>query len=370
MIRVLPIRKDEMKIPLSSVNLSDLENEYVRDALSKGWISGTGKYVSLFEEALCQKLGRGYAIATANGTLALELVLRALDIGEGDEVILPALTFVAPAAAVKAVGGIPVFADITLTTWTIDPDDVRKKITSKTKAIIAVDLLGHPADYNPLISFGLPVIEDAAEAHGAFYYGQPVGTLGVVAIFSFHANKAITTGEGGCVLTDDASLNQKMRLLANHGMTKEKPYWHDIVGFNYRMTNLTAAIGLGQVERWDELIQSRNTVAETYDHYLRDLPLQRRPIAYWAKEACCLYTTSLDARDEILKHVRAQGIDARAIWYSLPDLPLYRASCRGIYTTAQEISRHAMLLPTWSNMPIETIKQVCSSVERAFKKPD
>lgn len=368
MVKNKLIKRGEMNIPLSSVNLSRLENKYVRDALSSGWISGTGNYVTRFEEALCQKLGRNYAIATANGTIALELVIRALDIGRGDEVLVPALTFVAPAAVVRTVGSTPVFVDITNTSWTIDPQDVQNKITSRTKAIIAVDLLGHPADYQTLNSFGLPIIEDAAEAHGAHYLGKPVGTFGIASIFSFHANKTITTGEGGCVLTDDASLMKEMQLIANHGMTKEQPYWHEIIGHNFRMTNIVAAIGLGQVERWDELIEARNAVAALYDKNLLGLLMQRRPVATWAKEACWLYTICVNQRDKVLSSLRAEDIDARAIWYALPDLPLYRESCKGEYPISKEVSDHAMWLPTWAFMPPKIIMKVSSSLESAIKK--
>lgn len=357
-----------MDIPLSSVNLSNKEVEYVLDALNTGWISGTGDYLKRFEDSISERVGRSYAIAVANGTLALELILRALEVGAGDEVIVPALTFVAPAAAVSTVGGTPVFADITTSTWTIDVEDVAKKITPKTKAIIAVDVLGHPSDYDSLSAFGIPVIEDAAEAHGALYRNKPVGQFGIASIFSFHANKAITTGEGGCVLTDDESLMKKMRLIANHGMTKEKPYWHEIIGHNYRMTNLTAAVGLGQMDRWDELIQARNIVANKYDELLKQLSLTRRPVASWAKEACWLYTVTVEKRDKVLAFLHMSGVDARAIWYSLPELPIYKAGCRGEYPIARRISSTAIWLPTWANMPDSSIERVALSLETVLQQ--
>lgn len=349
---------------MSSVSLSSLETGYAQDAINTGWISGTGNYLRRFEKAISQIIGRNHAIAVSNGTVALELVLRALEIGPNDEVIVPALTFVAPAATVQAVGATPVFADITEETWTIDPVDVQRKITPKTKAIIVVDVLGHPADHDALSTFGIPIIDDAAEAHGALYRNRPVGQFGIASTFSFHANKTITTGEGGCVLTDDATLMEKMRLLTNHGMTTDKPYWHEVVGHNYRMTNITAAIGLGQLERWDELVKARNLVAAKYDQLLSQLNIVRRPVASWAKEACWLYTIGVEKRKEVLSFLHAASIDARAIWYALPDLPVYQAGCRSEYPIARRVASTAIWLPTWANMPDETIRTVAAALEK------
>lgn len=354
-----------MQIPLSSVNLSDREMRYVRDALETGWISGTGDYVRWFEEAVAAKVGRKYAVAVSNGTVAIEAALRALGIGPGDEVIVPALTFVAPAAMVCAVGAQPVFADVTADDWTIDPAEVAELITPCTKAIIAVDVLGHPCDYDALEQFGLPIVEDAAEAHGARYKGRPAGSLGLVSAFSFHANKAITTGEGGCVVTDDAELANRIRLLTNHGMTPERPYWHDLVGFNFRMTNLTAAIGVGQVERWDALVAARQRSAAAYDVLLAGCGLQRRPVAPWATEACWLYTVASPYRDLLLRNLRDAGVDARAVWPALCDLPIYADACRGDYPVARQVAATAFWLPTWADMPPKALRQVVDALRQA-----
>jgi perosamine synthetase len=355
-----------MRIPLSSVNLSRLERDYAKDAIDTGWISGTGGYLARFESALAQKLGRKHVIAVANGTVALELALLAQGVGPCDEVIVPALTFVAPAAAVRAVGAIPVFADITSESWTINPQHVRRLITDKTKAVIAVDVLGHPCEFDELLALGVPLIEDAAEAHGALYRGKPAGSFGVMSTFSFHANKTITTGEGGCVATDNDSLAKTMRLIANHGMTGERPYWHPVVGHNFRMTNVTAAIGLGQVERWDEMVAARNHVAGVYDELLGQSILKRRPVASWAREACWLYTVTATGREAILPFLRERGIDARAIWTALPDLPLYAESLRGDYSIAREVAGTAFWLPTWAHMPEEEITFVAESLVQHF----
>ena len=351
-----------MKIPLSNVNLTELEIGYAKDALESGWISGTGDYITRFERALAQKIGRKHVIAVTNGTVALELALLALGIAAGDEVIVPALTFAAPAAAVRAVGAIPVFADITSESWTIDPTEIRRLVTSRTKAIIAVDVLGHPCNYDSLLTLGFPVIEDAAEAHGALYRGEPVGGFGILSTFSFYANKAITTGEGGCTATDDDALAATMRLIGNHGMTRDRPYWHPVVGHNFCMTNVTAAIGSGQVERWSNLVAARNQVARRYDELLADLPLLHRPVACWATEACWLYTVATPERECVLAALRRLGIDARAIWMALPDLPPYLDGRRGDYRIARRIANSAFWLPTWADMPDEVIRYVADAL--------
>lgn len=355
-----------MNIPLSNISMTELEINYAKEAIESGWISSSGKYVGRFERALAQKIGRKHVVALLNGTTALELALRALGIGDGDEVIVPALTFVAPAAAVRTVRAKPIFADVDPENWTIDPGQVRRLITQKTKVIIAVDVLGHPADYDALLAFGLPIIEDAAEAHGACYRGRPVGGFGVVSVFSFFANKTISTGEGGCAATDDDSLAERMRLIAYHGMTKERPYWHDVVGHNFCMTNIAAAIGLGQVERWDELVEARNRVADEYDRLLREMPVLRRPVSAWATEACWLYTVAATERARVLKVLRNAGIDARAIWTALPALPLYADSVRGSYPVAREISSTAFWLPTWAHMPVDNIQCVAMTLREAI----
>jgi perosamine synthetase len=331
-------------VPLSGITLAGNELKYVADAVNSTWISGQGKYVSRFEEMLAEVVGRRYCIAVTNGTVAIELSLLALGIGAGDEVIVPALTFAAPAAAVMAVGARPVFVDVNRSTWTLDISGVKKAIGEATKAIIAVDLLGHPCDYDALSLFGVPIIEDAAEAHGAYYKGNPVGSFGLVSTFSFHANKTITTGEGGCVLTDDPRLHAQMRLIANHGMSKERLYWHEVVGHNFRMTNLTAAIGCAQIERWTTLVESRNQLALEYDQVIGTSDLRRRPVAEWATEACWLYCLTSSCRQEVLAGLVSRGIDARAVWTVLPECPVF-SGCKTVgFEIAAKIARECPVL--------------------------
>lgn len=361
------------RIPLSSVTLDDASLAHARDAIDARWLSGTGPHVARFEASLARQVGRRHAVAVTNGTHALELALRTWGIGPGDEVIVPALTFVAPAAAVHAVGATAVFADVDPATWTIDPHDVAHRITARTRAAIAVDVLGHPFDHDALRAAvrrtGIRLLEDAAEAHGARSRGNPAGSLGDAAIFSFHANKTITTGEGGAVVTDDDAVAAGLRLRASHGMTVERPYWHEVTGSNYRLSNVAAAIGLGQLAQWDALVAARNAVAAAYDRALADVfattPLRRRPIAAWADEACWLYTVAHPRRDHLVAALRAAGIDARAIWTALPDLPPYRGGVRGEYAVARRLAREAFWLPTWTGMPPDVVAEVTGVLRHA-----
>lgn len=367
-----------MKYPLSSPSISALEKRYVNEALDSGWISGTGGFVTRFEQALAAKVNRQHCIAVSNGTVALELALQALCIGSvyggsaEDEVIVPALTFVAPAAAVRAVGAKPVFVDVELSTWQMSAFRVAKRITPRTKAIIAVDIIGLPCNYDELylVADGIPIIEDAAEAHGARYEGRSVGSFGDITTFSFHSNKSVAGGEAGAVLTDSDELAAKMRLVANHGMTPHRPYWHDVVGRNYRLNNLTAAFLTGQVERWDELTTKRQQVAHWYDERLTELfkttELARRHVPAWSSESCWLYTLWHPERDRILAHLRSCDIDTRAIWTPLCDLPLYAESCRGDYPNARRIGYSAFWLPTSAEMTESDVKYICEKLREVL----
>lgn len=350
-------------IPLSSLLLTEAARGYAKEAIDSGWVSGTGVYIGRFEEALRKRVDRQHCIAVANGTVALEVALRALGIERGENVYIPALTFAAPAAAVRSIGACPVFVDIHPVSWTIDPAKLGHG-RSHADAMIAVDLLGHPADYDQLsIAVGHTfLIEDAAEAHGALYKGKPVGSFGRVSTFSFMANKTIATGEGGAILTNGQRLADALRLRVNHGMTKERPYFHEVVGTNARMTNITAAIGLGQVEAWDTLVGARQQVAKWYDKHLPE-GVSRRPVASWATESVWLYTVTHPERDRVVAYLRERGIDARAIWPALPDLPLYNDG--GDYPVARKVSAEAFWLPTSALMNEEQVAYICGVLREA-----
>jgi perosamine synthetase len=356
-----------MAVPLSGVDVGVSERTYVNAALDGGWLSGTGPHVRQFEQRLAERLHRGHVVAVANGTLAIELVLRAMGIGPGDEVIVPALTFAAPASSILAVGATPVLADVSPVSWTLCPDGAAATVTARTKAILAVDVLGHPADYDRLAALGLPIIEDAAEAHGASYKGKPVGSMGVASILSFHANKAITTGEGGCVATDSADLAGLMRVIANHGMRPDQPYVHEVIGRNHRMTNLAAAVGLGQLDRWDELIENRNHVSAEYAKLLDGTGCEARPVADWAGYSCWLHTITVPRRAEVLAFVRQRGVDARAIWPALSTQPLFGAGER-TFPIAEAIASSAIWLPTHSAMTSDAVVFVARTLKQALAR--
>jgi perosamine synthetase len=364
-----PVPGAARRIPLSAVTIGARERAYVNAALDAGWISGTGPFVREFERRLAERIGRAHVVAVATGTLALELALRALDIGVGDEVIIPALTFAAPASSVLAVGATPVLVDITPSSWTISPAGVAERLSARTRAIMAVDALGHPADYDALAGFGVPVIEDAAEAHGARYKGRPTGSLGHVSIFSFHANKAIATGEGGCVATDVAELAERMRIIANHGMRPELPYVHEVVGRNYRMTNLSAAVGLGQLDRWDELTSARNQVSRAYDRFLAGTTCESRPVAEWATYACWLHTVTAPNRSAALAYLHEWGVDARAIWPPLSVQPVFGPVDRR-FPVAEAIAGRAFWLPTYAEMTVDDVEFVAGALRAALGTAD
>lgn len=351
-------------IPLSRPSIGRLEKSFVADAVQSGWVSGTGPYVDRFEAALSARTGRAHVVAVNSGTTALEIVLAALGIGPGDEVIVPSLTFAAPAAAVLNAGATPVLCDISARDWTIDADLAASLVSSRTRAIIAVNVMGNLANFDELRKLGVTVVEDAAESHGARKGDRQAGSFGQVSIFSFHANKAISTGEGGCVLTDDEELATRVRLLVNHGMTSARPYEHDVAGRNGRMTNVTAALGAAQMERWDELIGGRLLVRDRYSGLAAGRGLLDQPHPEDAVSSCWLATfvTDADRRAKVVDQGRRAGVDVRAIWPALSNLPLYRGFAPRKCEVADAVSRTAIWLPTWHGMSDRTMSNVIDAV--------
>ena len=262
------------KIPVAEPDIGKEELENITEAVKSGWISSKGKFILELEEKFSKFIGTKFGVSTSNGTTALHLALEALDIKAGDEVILPTLTFIACANMVKFVGAKPVFVDSHPDYWCIDPKKIEEKLTDKTKAIMPVHLYGHPCDMDPIERIAkkhnLFIIEDCAEAHGAEYRGRKVGSMGTISCFSFYGNKIITTGEGGICLTDDEVLAEKMRIIRDHGMSLQKRYWHEVIGFNYRMTNLQAAIGVAQLGKIDYFINKKRETARMYNQLLNN----------------------------------------------------------------------------------------------------
>jgi len=364
-------------IPVAAPVLAGNEKTYVMDCLESTWISSTGKYVTKFEEAFAKFCEVEHAVSCSNGTTALHLALLALGVGPGDEVIVPTLTFVATANAVTYCGATPVFVDSEPDTWNIDPRQIESRVSPRTRGIIAVHLCGHPADMDPIRSIadrhGLFVIEDAAQAHGAEYRGRKVGSLGDVATFSFFGNKIISTGEGGMVVTNDANLSEKMRLLKSHGMDPKQRYWHPVIGYNYRMTNVAAAIGLAQVERVAWQIERRREVAKWYQDRLRDVPgLTWQPEAKWANTVWWLFTIILAdslsvERDAVMTHLAKRGIETRPIIHPVHTLPPYVDAVGGErFPVAERLARGGINLPTWAGVTREDVDRVCGALMESF----
>lgn len=341
-------------IPLIEPVLGDDELNNVIEAVKSGWVSSKGKFISQFEEKFAEYCGVKYGVATSNGTVALHLALVALGIGEGDEVIVPTFTFIATANAVRYTGATPVFVDSHPDYWCIDPERTEKAITARTKAIIPVHLYGHPCDMDAIMDIArrrkLYVIEDAAEAHGAEYMGKKVGSFGDINCFSFYGNKTITTGEGGMCLTNDKALAEKMRILRDHGMNLSKKYWHDVIGFNYRMTNLQAALGVAQLLKLNEFIRRKRENARLYSSLLNKTNgITLPPEMTWAKNIYWMYTILIEDsfgedKATVVKRLEAKGVETRPLFYPIHLMPPYRM--RRKFHAAEELSRKGICLPS------------------------
>lgn len=357
-------------IPISQPSIGEKEIEYVTDAVKSGWVSSLGKYIDRFEENFASYCGVKYAVATSNGTTGLHLALVALGIKAGDEVIIPDLTFVATASAVKYIGAKVITVDISEDTLCISPKAIKDAITSKTKAIIPVHLYGHPADMIEINKIAkdhnLHVIEDAAEAHGAEVNGKKVGGLSDAGVFSFYGNKIITSGEGGMVTTNNGKLYEKLRFLRDHAMSKEKRYWHTEVGFNYRMTNLQAALGVAQFERIEEILMKKRKVFEQYSLLLggfKGVKLNYK--APWAKNIywmVCLEIIdfSEDQRDEFIANLKNKGIDSRPFFYPVSDMPIYDTSDTPV---THKIFQRGINLPSYFDLTEKQVIYICECVK-------
>lgn len=342
-------------IHVAAPDLSGNEQVYVAECLETTWISSAGRFIAEFEREFAALCGVTHAIATNNGTTALHLALVAAGIRPGDEVIVPVLTYIASANAVRYCGAEPVFVDVEPGTMNLDPRAVEAAITPRTRAIMPVDLYGNPADLPAITAIArahdLLVIQDSAEAHGAEVDGRRVGSLADATSFSFFGNKIVTTGEGGAVTTDDDELAARLRLLRGQGMDPERRYWFPEVGFNYRMTNVAAAIGVAQLERFEDMLDARDMLSKTYDEALRDAPgvtlPQQRP---GTRRVNWMYTVTLDGltvqqRDEVIEGMHADGIETRPVFHPLHHLPPYRQE-DGRYPVAERLGATGISLPT------------------------
>ncbi|MFA5786457.1 MAG: DegT/DnrJ/EryC1/StrS family aminotransferase [Actinomycetota bacterium] len=347
-------------IPVSAATIGARECDYVLDCLRSTWISSRGEYIPRFEAQFARVCGARHAVACNNGTAALHLALLAIGIGPGDEVIVPTLTYVASANAVRYCGGEVKFADSLPGTWNMDPEDVKREIGPNTKAIMAVHLYGEPADMAPLLELadehGLSVVEDAAEAHGATYGGRPVGAIGRIGTFSFYGNKIITTGEGGMVVTNDDRLAERCLLLRGQGQAFDRTYWFPVIGYNYRMTNIEAAIGLAQVESLEDQLARRRSIATRYRENLGDVPglsfqasSGRSQSANWMV-GVLLPVRSAQERDGVASDLREWGIETRPFFYPIHTMPPYADRESGSLPIATDLSARGICLPTWGGL--------------------
>ena len=376
-ITIIPIVDDEMRlvdyveydenmhISLAQPQLNGNEYRYLMDAFLSTWISSTGKYITKFEEDFSEYCGVRYGVAVSNGTTALHLALVALGIGPGDEVIVPDITFAATINAVLYTGATPVIVDIEMDSWCISPEEIEKAITSKTKAIIPVHIYGQPCDMDAICNvakkYKLYIIEDCAEAHGAEWNNKKVGSFGDISCFSFFGNKVMTTGEGGMCITDNQELSEKMRILRDHGMSKAKKYYHECIGFNYRMTNLQAAIGTAQVERLDEILSWREDLEGRYREKLtgiKGIILQKNNLPRRQKIAWLVsILVDEDKRDDIINVLKENGIDVRPFFIPLSEMSIYAEYAKNC-TNSKRISRMGINLPTTVEVSVSVIEKI------------
>lgn len=366
----------KMLIPIASPVIGKEEEKLVLEGLRSGWVSSIGKFIQQFENEFAKFSGTKYAVTTSNGTSALHLALVAAGIGPGDEVIVPTLTFVATANAVVYTGAKPVFVDSELETWNIDPEKIKAKINRRTKAIIPVHLYGHPANMQDILAiarkYNLIVIEDAAESHGALYKNKVVGSLGDMGCFSFFGNKIMTTGEGGMITTNNKSFVQEIRMLRDHGASGKRRYYNPKLGFNYRMTNIQAAIGLAQLRKINKIIDRKREIAKLYGEGLKQLVPQitLHPEASWAKNVYWMYSIIVHKqgeknRDYLMRELKVKGIDSRPFFFPIHLLARYKIGEH--LPNAELLASSGINLPSSINLTDEQVKFVCDTIIKILK---
>jgi perosamine synthetase len=369
----------QAKIPVNEPLLGERELELVSEALRSGWISGAGPYIDAFEAGWAAYCGRAHGIAVANGTVALHLALALLDLQPGDEVIMPTFTIISCAMPVVLAGARPVLVDSDPATWTMDVDQVAARITPRTRAILPVHIYGHPVDMDPLLELaerhGLAIIEDAAEAHGAEYRGRRCGSFGLVSCFSFYANKLLTTGEGGMLLVDDASLAARARRLRNLAFEPGRRFLHHELGFNFRLTNLQAALGLAQLERMDAIVARKRAIGRAYTERLADVAgITLQVQQAWAMSVYWMYGLVLDEATGLdavafAERLAGHGVETRPFFLGMHEQPVLRERslfAGESYPVAERIARQGLYLPSGLALRDEEIERVCQAVREVL----
>lgn len=362
-----------MKYPVYQPSLLGNEKNYVLDCLDSNWISSKGAYIQKFEKAFADKNQIQYAASVCNGTIALHLALLALGISDEDEVIVPTLTYIASVNAITYTGAKPVFVDSIPTSWQMSPSDIEKKITPKTKAIMVVHLYGHPCDMDSIMAiankYDLFVIEDCAEAFGSLYKGKPVGTFGHISAYSFFGNKTITTGEGGMVVTDDQTLYERAVHFKGQGLAEHRQYWHDVIGYNYRMTNICAAIGLAQLEQADNFISKKRQIASWYKEALTDAPVAIHSEAddtfhtYWM---VTILVNDAIHRDPLREFLAQQEIETRPMFYPVHTMPMYSSKFQR-HPVAENLGWRGINLPSYPSLSKEDIEIISTAIHKYFQ---
>src|SRR5262245_50046344 len=357
-----------VKYPVYRPSIGDLEKRYVNECLDSTWISSKGAFIQKFESAFAEFTQARYAATVVNGTAAIHLAIIALGIGPGDEVIVPTLTYIASVNAIAYTGAVPVFVDSLVDSWQADPEDVKRKITPRTKAIMAVHLYGHPCDMEPLSAIakdhGLFLIEDCAEAFGSLYKRRHVGTFGDIAAYSFFGNKTISTGEGGMLVTNDPTLHARAVHYKGQGLAAHREYWHDVIGYNYRMTNICAAIGLAQLQRADELIAKKLQIAEWYQQGIRGLPVDyHRAIgevrhSYWRFS---LLVETPEKRDPLRAYLAEAGIETRPLFCPVHTMPMYSHRYQR-HPVAESLGWRGINLPSYPDLSRDDVQYISRKV--------
>ena len=361
------------KIPIYQPWLNGNEKKYVLECIESNWISSKGSFINRFEESFAKYINIKYAATVCNGTTALHLALETLGICEGDEVIVPTFTYIASVSSIIYTGAKPVFVDSVKSTWQMDPEDIKRKITPKTKAIMAVHLYGHPCEMDEICKIAaehnLFLIEDCAESFGSKYKDKHTGTFGHISTFSFYGNKTITTGEGGMVVTDDYYLFDKAYHLKMHGVSRDRQYWHDVIGYNYRMTNVCAALGLAQIERVEEHISLKRKLAAKYSKMLKNLPVEPHAEAKNVFHTYWMYSILVDnvnTRNKLRDFLSSAGIETRPTFYPVHTMPMFAHQYHK-FPVAEDIAIRGINLPSWPNIPYESVEYVCDKISEFFK---
>lgn len=368
-------------IPVNKPLLNGNEEKYLVECIRTGWISSEGPFIRQFEEQLAVRVGRKHGIAVCNGSVALDAAVVALGIGAGDEVILPTFTIISCAAAIVRAGAIPVVVDSDPLTWNMDIEQVKSKITAKTKAIMVVHIYGLPVDMDPVMSLaekhGLKIIEDAAEMHGQTYKGKRCGSFGDISTFSFYPNKHITTGEGGMIMTDDDELAEKCRSLRNLCFQPKKRFVHEELGWNFRMSNIQAALGVAQLERLDEFVVRKRKMGRLYNELLKDVSGLQLPVAqtayaeniYWVYGMVLKDDVSFDA-DEAMKRLGQMKIGTRPFFWPMHEQPVFRKM--GLfngesYPVAERIARRGFYVPSGLALTNDQIRRAAEAVKEIMR---